>query len=63
MRSIEERILIAVLDGEDDAAKLLLRELLPNERTALRAAAVKLEALAAGASRAAVQFDGQETGA
>lgn len=50
MESIEERILTALLDGEDDEASRLVGELLPNESTSLRAAAIKLERLTSGRS-------------
>jgi len=48
LKSIEERILVALLDGDDDQASRLVSELLPNESTSLRAAAIKLERLTSG---------------
>ena len=49
MQTIEEAVLIAVLDSDDDEATRLLGTLLPNERFALQAAAFKLSVLASGA--------------
>lgn len=48
MKSTEAFALEACLLGDDDEAAGLIAEMLPGEREALRAAAVRLAALAAG---------------
>lgn len=48
MKSLEEAILVALMDGEDDEAERLVNKMLPSERDSLRAVAIKLEHLAAG---------------
>jgi hypothetical protein len=50
MKSTEAFALEACLTGDDDEAAALIRGMLPNERVALRAAALRLAALAAGDS-------------
>ena len=47
MKTIEEQLLIAVIDGDDAEAALLLSKLLPGERAALARAADRLAALCA----------------
>lgn len=49
MRTIEESILIAALDGDDVEAQRLIDQMLPNEKSTLRSAAMRIERLAAGA--------------
>jgi hypothetical protein len=49
MRTLEESILLAVLEGDDAKAKQLIGQLLPNERQALRSAAMQVEQLCSGA--------------
>lgn len=48
MKSSEALALEACLLGDDDEAAELVAEMLPGERVALRAAATRLAALAAG---------------
>jgi len=50
MRSAEEAALVKVMDGDDEAAACLIAEMLPNERAALQAAALRLSQLASGAA-------------
>lgn len=50
MKSAEEAALVAVLDADDDEAARLIAGMLPNERDALRAAALRLSWLASGAA-------------
>ena len=46
LKTLEETVLLAILEGEDDEATKLLGQMLPGERQALRAAAIKLQRLA-----------------
>lgn len=48
MRSAEEAAFAAVLDGDEDEAARLIADMLPNERAAIHAAAIKLATLAGG---------------
>ena len=48
MKTLEEAALIAALESDDDEVGRLIESMLPNERLALRAAALKLAALAGG---------------
>jgi hypothetical protein len=45
MKSIEENVLVAVLDAEEDNAKELLAQMLPGERVRLAKAASRLAGL------------------